>query len=244
MAVIGGRAHLNGITFATSTHVVRGILKKGELTIQVQRLPANRMFEAMDKVPFVRGISKIAKLNLKYFLFIVLILVIPWDWIFPSSGSDATFPVWTVFAIYCFVLLALKFILKRLWQYHGAEHKAFNIYTSGGELLSDSVKEANRVSERCGTNLVVILMPIMFLLSFVIVQFPLLLYFVSISLGYEIFNWSSRRQRLKPVFVIATFIQKYFVTAEPTEEQIRVAIATLAKAMETEATMVPVSVQN
>ena len=231
LAVIGGRAHINGITFATGTSLVRGKLKDGEITFRVLRLPEYRIIERMDKVPFLRGISKLAKLNLKFFLFILVLLALPWDWIFPSSGSEATLPLWFVLGIYGLMLLILKLILKRLWQFHGAEHKAFNVYTSGRELSEELVQQANRVSERCGTNLVVILLPLMLLLS-LLIQIPLFTYLLSLSLGYEIFDWAAKRQRLRPVFVIAGYIQQYFVTAEPSAEQIRLAIATLTEAMQ------------
>jgi len=236
LAVIGGRAHLNGITFATNTHVVRGKLSHGNISIKVSRLPGLRIFKVMDKVPFLRGVSKLAKLNLKLFLGMIIFLATPWDWIFPPAPNEmvASESVWPVFVCYGLVLIALVFLLKRLWQFHGAEHKAFNIYTSGADLSLSAVKEASRVSRRCGTNLVVILFPIMMLLFSVTYQMPLLSLAVSLSIGYEIFNWSSRRQRLKPAFLIAGFIQKYIVTAEPTEEQIQVAIATLSRAIECE----------
>lgn len=231
MAVIGGRAHLDGITFATNTHVVRGRLSQGNITIKVRRLPAIQLFMKMDKIPFLRGVSKLAKLNLKVFLGIILYLAIPWDWLFPSNDTAVSDSAWPLFTAILLVII-LVLLLKRLWQFHGAEHKAFNIYNSGADLSVNAVKEASRVSERCGTNLVVILLPTMFLFSSVTI--PLFIFIVSLSIGYEIFNWSSRRQRLKPVFVLAGYIQKYIVTAEPTEEQIQLAIATLLRAIECE----------
>jgi len=166
----------------------------------------------------------------------ILFLAVPWDWIVPPAPNEVVVAesVWPVLAVYGLVLIALVFLLKRLWQFHGAEHKAFNIYTSGADLSLSAVKEASRVSERCGTNLVVILLPIVTLLSLVTYQMPLVILVVSLSIGYEIFNWSSRRQHLKRVFLIAGFIQKHIVTAEPTEEQMRVAIATLSRAIESE----------
>lgn len=229
MAVIGGRAHINGITFATNTHVVRGKLIQGDLSIKVQRLPGIRVFNLMDKVPLLRGVSKLAKLNLKMFLVIVLFLAIPWDWVSPSNDMVVSESIWPMFALCGFVVI-LVFILKQLWQFHGAEHKAFNIYTSGSDLSLSAVRDASRVSERCGTNLAVILLPIVFLLSSVTI--PFFTYVVACSIGYEIFNWSSRHKRLKPAFLIAGFIQKYIVTAEPTEDQLRLAVATLSKAIE------------
>jgi uncharacterized protein YqhQ len=232
LAVLGGRAHINGITFATGKYVVRGKLKNGTVTLKVQKLPESRLLEAMDRIPFVRGISKPAKLNWNLFLFVVLLLAIPWSWIFPANYADVTVSVWSMLVVYGVVPIVLIFLLKRLWQFHGAEHKAFNVYTSGRQLLTGPVQAADRVSGRCGTNLVVIVIPIYFLLSFILYQFPLLMYLVSMSVGYEIFNWSSRQNRLKLVFKIAAIIQRYIVTKEPNEAQIRVAIAALSRAIE------------
>lgn len=61
---------------------------------------------------------------------------------------------------------------------------------------------------------------------------PVLILVVALPIGYEIFNWSSRSNRLKPAFLIASLIQQYIVTAEPTEGQIQLATATLARAIE------------
>lgn len=184
----------------------------------------------MDKVPLLRGISKLAKLNLKMFLFMVLLLTIPWDWIFPSAIVISE-SVWPMLFLGGFVII-LILSLKLLWQFHGAEHKVFNIYTSGVDLSLSTAREASRVSDRCGTNLAVILFPIVFLLSYVTI--PLYIYVAALVIGYEIFNWSSRSQRLNPALIIAKYIQKYIVTSEPTEDQLQLAIATLSRALEFE----------
>ncbi|TGE31773.1 DUF1385 domain-containing protein [Desulfosporosinus sp. Sb-LF] len=230
MAVIGGRAHINGITFVTNTHVVRGRISKGALSINARRLPGIRIFKLMDRIPFLRGVSKLAKLNLKVFLGSILILAIPWDWILPNDDFVVSESIGFELAIDGLVLIVLVVLLKRLWQFHGAEHKAFNIYMSGVDLSLSAVREASRVSERCGTNLAVISFPIVVLLSSA--TMPLLILVVGLPIGYEIFNWSSRSNRLKPAFWIASFIQQYIVTAEPTEEQIQLATATLSRAIE------------
>ena len=114
----------------------------------------------MDKIPFLRGVSKLAKLNLKLFLASVLILTIPWDWIIPYDNLVVSESIWLEFTIYGLVLILLVVLLKRLWQFHGAEHKAYNIYMSGADLSLSSVREASRVSDYCGTNLTVIAIPI------------------------------------------------------------------------------------
>ncbi|HEY8910265.1 MAG TPA: DUF1385 domain-containing protein [Desulfosporosinus sp.] len=230
MAIIGGRAHLNGITFVNNTHIVRGKIVHGRLSIHEHRLPGLRVFNLMDKIPFLRGVSKVAKLNHKLFLASILILIIPWDWLLPSDNLVVSESVWLELAFYGSVLMILVVLLKRLWQFHGAEHKAFNVYMSGGDLSLGAVREASRVSERCGTNLAVIALPIVVLLS--LVTMPMLILVVALPIGFEIFNWSSRSNRLKPAFMMASFIQQHIVTAEPTEQQIQLATATLARAIE------------
>jgi len=230
LAVIGGRAHLNGITFVTNTHIVRGKISNGTLAINERRLPGVQIFNLMDKVPFLRGFSKLAKLNHKLFLASILILAIPWDWTLPSDNRIGSESIGLELAIYSLILIILVVLLKQLWQFHGAEHKVFNVYMSGGDLSLSAVREASRVSERCGTNLAVIAFPIVILLSYV--TMPVLILVVALPIGYEIFNWGSRSNRLKPAFLIASFIQRYIVTAEPTEEQIQLATATLSRAIE------------
>lgn len=229
MAVIGGRAHLNGITFVTNTHVIRGKLSKGTLSINVHRLPGVVIFNLLDKIPFLRGVSKIAKLNLKLFIAFLLFLIIPWDWVYPNLDLGVSELTGFNFVIYGLVFILLIVLLKRLWQFHGAEHKAYNIYLSGADLSLNAVREASRVSDRCGTNLAVIALPILILLSSV--TLPVFVLVAAIPIGYEIFNWCSRGNRLKLVFLIASFIQQHIVTAEPTEEQIQLATATLSRAI-------------
>lgn len=230
MGVIGGRAHINGVTFATNTHVVRGRLSKGMISIRVRRLPGIRIFMLMDKIPFVRGISSLLKLDIKLFLCVILFLVIPWDWLFPVTDFWGFNSGWKNIAAYCFVFLILVVSLRRLWQFHGAEHKAYNIYVSGGELSLKSVRGASRISEHCGTNLAVLAIPIVLLLSFTNLALPLIM--IALAISYEIFNRGFRKFRLRPVKFVAGMIQKYIVTVEPTDEQILLSTATLTKAME------------
>ena len=57
-----------------------------------------------------------------------------------------------------FAMFALRMGLgKRVWRYHGAEHKAVNAYERGADLADlGAVSRHSRVHDRCGTNLVVI----------------------------------------------------------------------------------------
>lgn len=230
MTIIGGRAHLNGITFATNTHIIRGKLSKGNLSIKVQRLPCLPIFTALDKVPFLRGISKLAKLNLKTFLLLILMLALPWDWLPPPPDDVINLqPFWSCLGLLGLMVI-LVFVLKPLWQFHGAEHKAFNVYTQGEVLSLSRVKAASRVSERCGSHLAVLLLPIVILLS--LTALPLFIVVPALPIGYEIFQRGSHRKGFLPISRLAELLQQYIVTAEPTEEQLQCAMATLTRAIE------------
>lgn len=57
--------------------------------------------------------------------------------------------------------------IKRVFAYHGAEHKAINCYESGQELTVDNVAKHSRIHARCGTNfLLVVMFTSVFIFSF------------------------------------------------------------------------------
>ncbi len=57
--------------------------------------------------------------------------------------------------------------IKRVFAYHGAEHKTINCYESGQELTVDNVTGHSRIHARCGTNfLLVVLFTSVFVFSF------------------------------------------------------------------------------
>ena len=231
LAVIGGRAHINGITFVTNTHIVRGKLAHGTVSINIRRLPWQWVFNQMDKVPFLRGVARLIKLlNHKLLLASIFLLAIPWDRIFPYNKLVVTESVVLELAFYGFPLILSVVLLKRLWQFHGAEHKVLNSYMKGGDLSLSAVRKASRVSERCGTNVIVIAFPFIILLYYVMI--PGIILVVALLLGFKVIKWRPRNNWLKPATWLASFIQKYIVTAEPTDAQIELAIATLSRAIE------------
>ena len=58
--------------------------------------------------------------------------------------------------------------IKRVFQYHGAEHKAVNCYEAGKSLTVKNVKEFSTIHPRCGTSFIMFVMLVgIFLLSFI-----------------------------------------------------------------------------
>src|SRR5205085_6996665 len=56
----------------------------------------------------------------------------------------------TIFVLYL-SLISLLPDLRRVFQYHAAEHKAINAYEAGGELEPQSVQKFSMIHPRCGT---------------------------------------------------------------------------------------------
>ena len=135
--------------------------------------------------------------------------------------------------------------IKRIFTYHGAEHKAVNAYEQGAPLEVAAVKEYNKAHIRCGTSFlfVVLLIAIM---VFALVGRPslwlmilsrVLLMPVIAALGYEFIHFGANHARnplVKAVMLPGLWLQG-MTTREPDDDQIEVALVALKKAIEIDA---------
>jgi uncharacterized protein YqhQ len=129
-------------------------------------------------------------------------------------------------------LAALRVVMPgAMWRFHGAEHKAVAAYEQGIDLDDiDAVLAASRVHDRCGTNVVAVLiagcllpLPSTGVLSLV----TFLLVFAG---SVEIVSLAARRPRAFASRVILAgghFLQRYVTTAEPTREEQAVGVKAL-----------------
>ena len=186
-----------------------------------------------------------------------LITLIP-----PVQGNVWEYVLLGVFKLVIFIAyLGLILILKdirRLYMYHGAEHKTINAYEQGVELTPAKVKECSRIHDRCGTsflfivlfiNIVIISLvtwafdsyvlhvsngALRFLLNFSIeiVLLPLIA-----GVAYEILKFLAKfDNKFINIFKApGKLIQKLLTTREPDEEMIAVAIAAFNKVLEMDA---------
>jgi uncharacterized protein YqhQ len=127
--------------------------------------------------------------------------------------------------------------MRRVFEYHGAEHKTINAYEHGAELTPQSVKRFSLIHVRCGTAfllwVVVISIFVFGLLGHPPILVGVLARIVLIPLiaavSYEILRLGARFYRFAVVRVIlqpGLWLQK-LTTREPSEDQIEVAIAAL-----------------
>lgn len=136
-----------------------------------------------------------------------------------------------------YIILASKLNdIKRIWQYHGAEHKTIHCYESGEELTVENVKKYSTKHPRCGTSFMFLVILISILVfSFVgwhsmiinilmrIVLIPLVA-----GLAYEVVKFAGRCEwKVMSIINAPGLMFQLFTTKEPDGEQIEVAIEAL-----------------
>lgn len=148
----------------------------------------------------------------------------------------------TSFFIVYIAFLGLFPSLKRVFEYHGAEHKSIYTYEKGLELTPDNAKKQTRFHPRCGTSFILIVFLIsIFVYTFVprqeefMMNFGLRVLFLPLIAGisYEFLKWSARKQEnpLMKVLVTPGLWFQRLTTKEPDEKQLEVALSALKQAL-------------
>lgn len=137
-----------------------------------------------------------------------------------------------IFLAYIVAITAMKDI-KRLYQYHGAEHKCINCIEKGHNLNVHNVKRSSRYHRRCGTSFLLFVMVISIVLfMFITVANPVLKVVIRILLlpviagiSYEIIKLAGRSNNIVIRILSAPgMMLQRLTTKEPDEEMIEVAI--------------------
>lgn len=140
----------------------------------------------------------------------------------------------------CFLLATLLMEdMKRVFMYHGAEHKTVFAWEDGQELTIENVQKYSRRHPRCGTSFILVVMIISILVFSLLgrpdflhrVLYKLMLLPIVAGISYEIIRFTGKYRELKWVRVMSwpgLLLQK-ITTREPTEDQIEVAIAAMKK---------------
>ena len=147
-------------------------------------------------------------------------------------------------AIFIGYLVAISRLadLRRVFEYHGAEHKTISCYEAEDELVPARAKLYSRLHPRCGTSFLLIVMVVAifvfaplglpawyWLLASRILGIPLIA-----GISYEVIKWAGKHRRkrwVRGVMWPGLMLQN-LTTREPDEEQLAVAIAALEKVLE------------
>jgi uncharacterized protein YqhQ len=142
------------------------------------------------------------------------------------------------------VLLSRIRDLRRVFEYHGAEHKVISCYEAGDELTPERASRYSRLHPRCGTSFLLVVM-IMAIFVFAPIGLPawwilVLTRIVGVpviaGLSFEVIKWAGRN-RARPwvqwIMYPGLQLQK-LTTREPDLDQLAVSIAALESVLEVE----------
>ncbi len=230
--------------------VIRGVVALGEsmkIGFKALAISANAQLEEDEEGEkeeiggFVWGFTIFLSLLLAVGLFFVIPVGLT-SLIKDQLGSALLF--WLVegilrTAIFIAYIVAISKMpdLRRVFEYHGAEHKTISCYEAEDELTPARAKLYSRLHPRCGTSFLLIVM-VLAIFVFAPIGLPewywlLLSRILGIpliaGLSYEVIKWAGKNRRkawVRAVMWPGLMLQN-LTTREPDEQQLEVAIASL-----------------
>ena len=165
----------------------------------------------------------------------------------------------TIFMAYMLLVSRMK-EMKRVFAYHGAEHKTIRCYEAGLPLTVENVRAQTRLHPRCGTSFLLVVMVISilvfsiassallallpaleamrggFLFRLIMIVFKLLLLPLVVSITYEINRWAGRHNNAFTRILTAPGMwMQNFTTNEPDDSMIEIGIAAVSAVLPEEA---------
>ena len=165
-----------------------------------------------------------------------------------------------IFVAYIFLVSRME-EMKRVFSYHGAEHKTIRCYEAGQPLTVENVKQFTRLHPRCGTSFLLVVMVLSILIfsvassallavipglaglrldspivyKLIMVAFKLALLPVVVSIAYEINRWVGRHDNaFTKILTFPGMWFQNFTTNEPDDSMIEVGIAALTAVLPSE----------
>ena len=132
------------------------------------------------------------------------------------------------------VLISAMEDIKRVYMYHGAEHKCINCIERGRELTVENVMASSRLHKRCGTSFMLFVMMISIIVFMVVkvddpvmrVMVRIILVPVIAGISYEVIRLAGNNSNnilIKLISAPGMWLQT-LTTKEPTEDMVEVAI--------------------
>lgn len=141
-----------------------------------------------------------------------------------------------LFVVYV-ALIGLMPDIKRVFAYHGAEHRVINAYEAGLPLTPRAVQDHSTAHARCGTSFIFVVLMVSILVHALLGRPPVFLAILSrvvllpliAAASYEFIKWSADRQGnllVRSITMPGLLLQK-LVTRQPDDGQVEAAIAAL-----------------
>lgn len=135
--------------------------------------------------------------------------------------------------------------IRRIFEYHGAEHKSIFAFESGDKLIPDRVKGYSHLHPRCGTSFLLVVM-VVSIVVFALIPHQLSFGYKVASrvvfipliagLAYEIIRFADQKREKKSMqyFIKPGLWLQRMTAREPSEDQIEVALRALQEVLELE----------
>jgi uncharacterized protein YqhQ len=147
------------------------------------------------------------------------------------------------------LLIAQAEDVRRVFQYHGAEHMTIHALEAGDPLVVDAVRRYPTAHPRCGTEFLVVVIALS-IVAFSLVgrQEPLVMVGSRIALipviaavGYEILKWGARHRgnALVRAIMYPGILVQMITTRQPTTDMIEVAIVSMEQALQADGEPLP-----
>ncbi len=243
--------------------VVRGVIALGEsLAIGFRALAISANYAAQEEgedgeeiqTELTRG-QLLFAFGLAIGFALVLFKVSPaliTNWL-PIEGTAAFVVVEGLIRVAIFIayLLAISLLpdLKRVFQYHAAEHKAINALEAGDDLTPERVQRYSLLHVRCGTAFLLYVMVIaIFVFAFFgrpdwqwLIATRILLLPVIAGIAYEVIRFAGRHpgHRVLRVLLAPGLWLQRLTTREPTLDQVEVSIRALREVLRLEGRVTP-----
>ena len=145
-------------------------------------------------------------------------------------------------------LVSLTPIIKRVFQYHGAEHKVINCYENGLPLTVENVQKQSRLHYRCGSSFMLFTVIVGVIVYMFVATDPLwwrmvnriLLLPLVIGLSFEVLQLTNKVRNI-PVLRFLGYPGLWLqliTTKEPKDDQVEVALASFKKVLENDSVQV------
>lgn len=230
-----GSKHL---TFASERYDIM----PGEEEVQVSEEPS--------KLSMIIGVAAVGVLSFLFgkFAFTLVPVFLAQALEFMAPGKTAQILLESFFKLLLLLsyisLISMTPLIKRVFKYHGAEHKVINAYENGLPLTVENVQAQSRLHYRCGSSFLLFTVIVGMFIYFLVPADPfwlrivnrILLIPVVIGVSFEVLQFTNSLRNipvLKYLGYPGLWLQ-LLTTKEPEDKQVEVAIASFNKLLEIE----------
>ena len=206
--------------------------------------------EETSKLGMIIGVAAIGVLSFLFgkFVFTLVPVFLAQMLEFMAPGKTAQILLESFFKLALLLiyisLISMTPLIKRVFKYHGAEHKVINTYENGLPLTVENVQSQSRLHYRCGSSFLLFTVIVGMFIYFFVPYDPfwlrivnrILLIPVVIGVSFEVLQFTNGLRNipvLKYLGYPGLWLQ-LLTTKEPDDDQVQVAIASFNKLLEIE----------